>query len=118
MEIKKLCSVSPSNSDKYKEVLVRHLLNDDDDMTLIQGSVDAKPIEMRAPKKFYFPDPLTPEFFTKSMPFPKMKSLGNLLGWDTFDKKKPQLAAMLIDHFITKGNKLPPENTLEEPEGE
>lgn len=117
-EIKRLCQVSSVNVNKSKEVLMAHLLKDDEDMTLIQGSVEAKPIEEKVARRVYIPQPPTQEFFEKEMKFPKMKRVCILLGIDHVGKTKAQLTKVMIDYFITQGKTLPPENLLEEPEDE
>lgn len=115
VEIKRLCTVPASKSEKSKEVLVGYLTNNDDDMALIQASVDAKPLVMKEIRKFYIPQPPTKEFF-QNMKHPKQKAICSLVGIDHFGKTKIQLADDLIGYFIISGKTIPPENLLDQPE--
>jgi hypothetical protein len=118
VEIKRLCQVSTVNDKKSKEVLVAHLLKNDDDITLIQGSVEAKPIKEKSAKKVYIPKNPTAEFFEKTMKFNKMKNTCTIIGVQHYEKKKEDLIKILIDYFVTQGKTIPEENLLEEPEDE
>lgn len=115
VEIKRICLVSASNANKFKEVLLDHLMKNEEDLNLIQGSVEAKPLKEKVGKKFYIPAKPTKEFFD-SMKHPKMKSLCILIGIDQFGKNKVELAAKLTDYFVVQGKTIPPENILTEPE--
>lgn len=114
VEIKKLCNVPASQTTKTKEVLVDHLMHNEDDMTIVQASVESKPIGQKEIKRFYIPNPPTREFFM-SMKHPTQKSICHLLSIDHHGKTRTQLAEHLIEHFIIQGKSLPAENLLDEP---
>jgi hypothetical protein len=103
VEIKRICHVTAMNIAKPKEALARHLLNEDEDLTLIQGSVEAKPIKEKVGKKIYIPKDPTEDFFRLpktqgGMPYAAMKSTCTILGIDSFGKDKAVLAELLIDY--------------------
>ena len=114
--IKRLCTVPASKAEQYKEVLADYLIHNEDDLTAVKASVEAIPIQPKAIRKYYIPDPPTKEFFLQEMTFPEMRSLAQLLGYDIRTATtKAALAARMIDHFITQGKTLEPHLRAMEP---
>lgn len=115
VEIKRICGVPPLEATKPKEVLCRHLMNNSEDMAIIQGSVDSKPLYKKQPLRVYIPRNPTEAWFREDMEFPKMKTACNIIGYDPIGKKKSQLVEVLIDHFVTKKQWIDDENLLDKP---
>ena len=121
IEIKKMCQVNTTNANKEKDVMVQHLLSNDDDLTLIQGSVEAKPIIEKIGKKIYIPEPLTLEYLKKAekdggMRFPHLKSICTICGIDSFGKNKDTLADLVYDKLVVQKFPFPAENRLDKPD--